>query len=89
MKKPSPPRKPYCLCGSLWRWILQQGSLSLHFMYYFSGANHRANAYFEKVKDYQTKLIWKWGIYTPQFRTRFAGVWMIFPDFTVRRADND
>jgi len=28
------------------------------------------------------------GIYTPLFRTRFAGVWMIFPDFTVRRADN-
>lgn len=57
MKKPSPPRKPYCLCGSLWRWILQQGSPSRHFMYYFSGANRRANAYFAKVKDYHTKLM--------------------------------
>ena len=28
------------------------------------------------------------GTYTPLFRTRFAGVWMTFPDFTVRRADN-
>lgn len=42
MKKPRPPRAPYCLCGSL---------------YYFSGANRRANAYFEKVKDYHTKLM--------------------------------
>lgn len=57
MKKPRPPRAPYCLCGSLWRWILQQVSPSLHFMYYFSGANRRANAYFAKVKDYQTKLM--------------------------------
>lgn len=57
MKKPRPPRVPYCLCGSLWRWILQQVSPSRHFMYYFSGANRRANAYFAKVKDYQTKLM--------------------------------
>lgn len=28
------------------------------------------------------------GTYTPLFRTRFAGAWMTFPDFTVRRSDN-
>ena len=57
MKKPRPPRAPYCLCGSLWRWILQQVSPSRYFAYYFSGVNHRANAYFAKLKDYRTKLI--------------------------------
>lgn len=57
MKKPRPPRAPYCLCGSLRRWILQQVSPSLHFMYSLSGANRRATAYFAKVKDYQTKLM--------------------------------
>lgn len=57
MKKPRPPRAPYCLCGSLRRGILQQVSPSRHSMYYFSGANRRANAYFAKVKDYHTKLM--------------------------------
>ena len=28
------------------------------------------------------------GIYAPQFGTRSGGVWMTFPNFTVRRADN-
>lgn len=57
MKKPRPPRAPYCLCGSLRRWILQQVSPSRYFTDYFSGVNHRANAYFAKLKDYRTKLI--------------------------------
>lgn len=57
MKKPRPPRAPYCLCGSLRRWILQQVSPSRYFTYYFSGVNRRANAYFAKLKDYRTKLI--------------------------------
>ena len=57
MKKPRPPRTPYCLCGSLRRWILQQVSPSRYSMYYFSGENRRANAYFVKIKDYNTKLI--------------------------------
>lgn len=57
MTKPRPPRAPYCLCGSLRRWILQQVSPSRYFAYYFSGVNHRANAYFAKLKDYRTKLI--------------------------------
>lgn len=54
MKKPRPPRAPYCLCGSLRRWILQQVSPSRYFTYYFSGVNRRANAYFAKLKDYRT-----------------------------------
>lgn len=57
MKKPRPPRAPYCLCGSLRRWILQQVSPSRYSMYYFSVENRRANAYFVKIKDYHTKFI--------------------------------
>lgn len=57
MKEPRPPRVPYCLCGSLRKWILQQVSPSRYIMYYFSGANRRANAYFAKLNDYRTKLI--------------------------------
>lgn len=57
MKEPRPPRVPYCLCGSLWKWILQQVSPSRYFTYRFSGTNHRANAYFAKLKDYHTKRI--------------------------------
>ena len=57
MKKPRPPHAPYCLCGTLWRWILQLVSPYLYSKYYFSGENRRANAYFVKIKDYHTKLI--------------------------------
>ena len=56
MKKPRPPHAPYCLCGSLWRWVLQLVSPYLYSKYYFSGENRRANAYFAKVRDYYTKL---------------------------------
>lgn len=51
------PCAPYCLCGSLRKWILQQVSPSCYFMYRFSGENRRTNAYFAKLKDYHTKLI--------------------------------
>ena len=73
MKKPRPPRAPYCLCGSLRRWILQQVSPSRHSMYYFSGANRRANEYFAKVKDYHTKLMQ----YRVELRICSRPVWYI------------
>ena len=51
-------RAPPAACAILLvRLPAEMDSTSRYFMYYFSGANRRANSYFAKLKDYRTKLI--------------------------------